>query len=619
MKAKILSLFLAVVICIFAFAACDMINGGKECDHTFSDKWSTDAANHWYAATCEHGEIKGSLEAHKDENEDGLCDVCEYETGHIHTYESEWTVDDDKHWHKATCSHTDSKGDEGLHKDDNTDGICDTCLGHVHTLDGAGFCHGCDKEIKPVVETEIGSVIYATTARVDRIVGGNIDYYMISRLENENSEIAHVVDFLLGTNGTYSKRTETESVLEKWIEKISADEVKGIFAISVDGAYTDAEPGAFGTDDLAGYYYAVSTLADGHGAEAVLVALYEASLAEGAEIIKTTHDAEANSYKYEYKTLVVHETKLGDGSVVYNANYFEVSLSFTYNDDYVLTSLDITCNCYTNDPGADSSGKILENEIDFDYDPETGKMNWRNPYRADTYEISVTQNVGTRTEIELNDGSEFAPTDFELYLDEEFANAATDIELTVGDNSKNLYIKTSPENSFLSFFKNEFKVAIKDSEGNAATGISATLTGDVIYLIPTKGGEYVLEFSALGKTKTVNATVNEIEVGGANELELEVTSAYGWENYYEFTPATPGVYTFYLPAYFGIWEKSDYDSNKAPLVDAFQPGTNDDERYGGYNPTLEHTVTVTLKPGQKFCFYFGATMTGTFTIGYDAP
>ena len=107
MKAKILSLLLAVVISIFAFAACDKINGGKECDHTFSDKWSTDAANHWHAATCEHGEVKGSLEAHADENEDGLCDVCQYEIGHKHTYESEWTVDDDKHWHKATCSHTD--------------------------------------------------------------------------------------------------------------------------------------------------------------------------------------------------------------------------------------------------------------------------------------------------------------------------------------------------------------------------------------------------------------------------------------------------------------------------------------------------------------------------------
>ena len=296
--------------------------------------------------------------------------------------------------------------------------------------------------------------------------------------------------------------------------------------------------------------------------------------------------------------------------MVYNANYYEVSISFTYNDDYALTSLDITCNCYTNDPGADNSGKILEEEIDFDYNPEDGTMSWRETKRADTYEISVTQNVGTRTEIELNDGAEFAPTDFELYLDENFANAATEIELTVGDNSKNLYIKTTPEDSFIAFLKNEFTVAVKDSEGNAAAGVSATLTGDVIYLIPTKGGEYVLEFSALGKTKTVNVTVNETEVGGANKLELEVTSTYGWEDYYEFTLTTPGVYTFYLPANLGIWEKSSYEGTGAPMIDAFSPY---------YDGTEEHIITVTLRPGQKFCFYYGATTKGTFTIGYDTP
>ena len=105
-------------------------------------------------------------------------------------------------------------------------------------------------------------------------------------------------------------------------------------------------------------------------------------------------------------------------------------------------------------------------------------------------------------------------------------------------------------------------------------------------------------------------TVNETEVGGTSELELEVTSTYGWEDYYEFTPTTPGVYTFYLPANLGIWEKSSYEGTGVPMIDAFSPD---------YDGTEEHIITVTLKPGQKFCFYYGATTKGTFTIGYDAP
>lgn len=626
MKIKILSLILAAFMSIFALAACDAFGG--DCEHQFSEKWSSDAANHWHAATCEHGEIKDSLEAHKDADEDGVCDVCEYEIGHFHSFESTWTSDDDKHWHKATCSHSDAKGNEELHKDDNTDGVCDICKGHVHTLDGAGFCDGCGKEVKPVVETELGSVVYATTARVDKIVSGTVDYYAISRLLNENGEMAHLVEYLLGTNGTYSKRTEDEvitigefpnatvektgktEVLEKWIEIVSDEEVKGVVAISVDGVYKDAEPGAFGTDDLAGYYYAVSTLADGHGAEAVLVALYEVSLLDTVSDLTTNHDSDANKYSFSYNVLIVNETKLSDDTIVYNANYFDVAVEFTYNDDYALTSLDIVCNCYTNDPGADTSGKILEEEIDFDYDAATGKITWRNEKRADTYEVSVTQTVGVREEIELNDGSEFAPEDFTVYVDEELSSVASEIELTVGDNSQVLYIGCEPENAFFAFVKNALDITVKDSDGNEVSGLLVTLTGDVIYLIPNASGEYVIEFTAIGKTKTVTASVTGVEVGGANKLELTTTGAYGWDDYYEFTPATTGTYTFYLPVNFGLWIKADYDANRAPAVDAFDPG---------YKAEEPHTVTVTLRPGQKFCFYYSATSVGTFTIGYDAP
>ncbi len=52
--------------------------------HTFSDKWTSDSANHWHIATCTDGDdcktaISGKA-AHMDADNDGKCDVCQYVT-----------------------------------------------------------------------------------------------------------------------------------------------------------------------------------------------------------------------------------------------------------------------------------------------------------------------------------------------------------------------------------------------------------------------------------------------------------------------------------------------------------------------------------------------------------
>ena len=34
---------------------------------------------------------------------------------HTHTFSEKWSSDDNKHWHAATCEHTDEKQDLGVH------------------------------------------------------------------------------------------------------------------------------------------------------------------------------------------------------------------------------------------------------------------------------------------------------------------------------------------------------------------------------------------------------------------------------------------------------------------------------------------------------------------------
>ncbi|MBQ0009126.1 MAG: hypothetical protein KBS97_02505 [Firmicutes bacterium] len=62
---------------LISLLAISLLSGcGAEHQHTFSDAWSHDDYKHWHAATCEHTDLRDSEGEHKDQNKNGLCDVC---------------------------------------------------------------------------------------------------------------------------------------------------------------------------------------------------------------------------------------------------------------------------------------------------------------------------------------------------------------------------------------------------------------------------------------------------------------------------------------------------------------------------------------------------------------
>ena len=97
------------------------------CDHNFVLKYNE--THHYYAPSCTHNVQNYGEEAHVDENRDILCDVCGYNYGHEHTFDTtDWTTDETHHWHQATCGHEDViKGDYAEHIDQNWDFKCDVC------------------------------------------------------------------------------------------------------------------------------------------------------------------------------------------------------------------------------------------------------------------------------------------------------------------------------------------------------------------------------------------------------------------------------------------------------------------------------------------------------------
>ena len=118
--------------------ACDVCayNGGHE--HTYEEGWTALEDGHWHIPSCGHSVDGIGKEAHKDENNDGDCDVCSYNGGHEHTYAEEWSNTGDEHWREVTCGHSVSVADKGVHVDENGDTTCDLCgytPEHFHAFD----------------------------------------------------------------------------------------------------------------------------------------------------------------------------------------------------------------------------------------------------------------------------------------------------------------------------------------------------------------------------------------------------------------------------------------------------------------------------------------------------
>lgn len=612
MKKNLAIILFLALISVFAFSACDK---EADCTHTFSEKWSTNADKHWHATTCGHGEIKGNEAAHVDADEDGVCDVCTYETGHIHTFSSEWSFDDEKHWKEATCSHTGEVGESAAHVDDDLNGKCDVCETHTHLLDEAGFCTACGVLTAPIDENDLPTLVKALKSRKVLINSGKLDYDVIIRSANGSLTDWYDIEYTFGSNGVYYKHFEDEIkvvagadgyeavktgnkiITEKWLKLIAEEQVDGMVATSVGGVYTDAEPSAYAIEDLGGVYCAISTLANGYGPEAALDALFTLSLGSHVSNRVCENDTVENKVSLSYNILVVND-KTAEGKA---ADYYEVSVNFTYTDAFALTSIEIVCDCYTDSvPG--------EEDYTFDQDSETITM--LTGALADTYTFKMTQTVGEREEIEIKDSSVFTPTDIQLVLSGS-TDPVEEINVVVGDFTKELSIVCLPSGTFVKFLKG-MSVKVLNEYGRVSIGgLQAYFQDGKVALTPTVAGTYKVVVTIGDISKTVIVNVENQELEGEYSLVLNAKDNNAWVGPHKFVAPQSGTYTFYCPTYgVKIWEKS--------LMDAYV-GDGDPGPYVDYdNSLLDSKFTVELEAGETFSFYYMLFEKNIdYTIKYD--
>ena len=643
MKRKFLVLISLLVAFVLVFAACapatgDIVdNGGNDtsnndnngtnngdngntdnsgCQHTFNtNAWASDATSHWHQATCEHGEIKDSLAAHTDANEDGLCDVCEYEIGHEHSYASEWSSDETKHWKAAICTHTTEKLDEALHADDDKNGACDVCAAHVHTLDDTGYCTGCNKQIEELDKDDLEVVITALLAGYNKVVSGSVDYENVI-VGSSNITLSHKVDYVLGTDGIYTKRTQGTVTDEIW-SVLKGEEVSSIRVEKNDGTLVAAEPNAADTDSLIGYFYAVSTLANGYGAEDILETLYALAKSTDAPETETnntykvsnyaeTHTEGENKYAFSYDILTINYD-VAEGEPA-NVNFYKVAVDFSYNDEFVLTSLNIKCDCYTN-------SLADESQHDYTWDEATETITMKDTATADTYTFAVTQTAGTKAPVDMTAADAFIPDRFELQIGGE---VVTEITLSPNFDEANPWPDVDvvcPEGTFIKFVKNEITrtVYIKGTETVAEGALIVSLVGDVLQVMPVNKtyGEYTVvialgEFSASFDV-IVDGVKPDDTVKGEYSFTFTATDNNTfYDQKYTFTAEESGTYTFYIPAGFGAFDGYEFEYggfSSRPYVD---PNGN-----GGQ-------FSVEIAAGETYEFYLSCPMKNVeYTFTYD--
>lgn len=127
----ILAIAMVLVLSLAVLTAC---NNKK---HDFSSKWEYDETSHWHECmTKKHSDVAdkadhtfdaGVVTTPATETAEGVltltCTVCGFQKTksidkleHVHTFDmTKWSYDNDKHWHPATCAHTDLKKDEAEH------------------------------------------------------------------------------------------------------------------------------------------------------------------------------------------------------------------------------------------------------------------------------------------------------------------------------------------------------------------------------------------------------------------------------------------------------------------------------------------------------------------------
>ncbi|MBQ9780978.1 MAG: hypothetical protein IJW00_08545 [Clostridia bacterium] len=337
---------------------CDVCGYDYNHEHEYDTSvWKWDKKAHYHEATCGHA-VRADEEDHKDADNNGICDVCEWNYDHTHEFSEEWTHDKNGHWHAPTCSHSVKSGEEA-HVDANNDKCCDVCAwdyDHTHTFNTSAWSIGTDTHYylpscgcnPQYVRGE--EVKHEDKNRDDKCdtCGGFVSLEVVVDNATSDEATAHVkngiIDMTYGSSGYTGKvyyefgdgylhmtdsqqYSGTNNSFEYWY---GIYDTNSILAIAQEGDEPYRNMGAESVF-MDGYYFSgefISYAFTCYGVEDLVYQLYglpiSADSAASCTNYSEFYDQTANTYSFSY---------------FYGTLYVQVT--FKVNADFVMTDIEI--------------------------------------------------------------------------------------------------------------------------------------------------------------------------------------------------------------------------------------------------------------------------------------
>ena len=602
---------------------CD-ICGYTEHEHEYSEEWTADCTNHWNAADCGHIVAGINLAAHADENNDGECDTCKYviQDLHTHYYSSEWTTDEQYHWHAPLCEHKAEVADRA-----------------AHVINDAGKCVECGVIVNAVDVADMLAVLKAAVANNYLVTTGNVkasqtvyDSAVGATTVVIGSKLTNEVYFVLGNNDSYifwtsfDKNDTYTGGIHQFYEKLEDGTVFGAQMLEGDHILTPCDGDA---QFLSGYNYMPgSILAAGYEDTSTLAItlfnLYDI-MVKGDHVTNavSSYDAETGIYSFAYTYYFVNATEErseegGESTWNYQVEYYNVAVEFRIDDNFVINIADFTVEVFRN----------YEADMDLDYDPETDTVTLRDDASVSVYAFSVSQTSGERTYTTIYPRKALVPIDFDLYYVTEYENLGNleifaeeliEETLTV-DPGKRIFLHLGalvPSSASSSFMDDEdFEVTYINKDGSAAclwnpngfyTAPSYSKYSSSIAFNTYESGTYevTIRFGKVSKTINIVVVEKEIIVPPSTEesVYVKTTDTYNYaQDSFTYTSTVAGTYKFTIPANVGIL----LEGADIPDIDI----------YDNENGTV---LTYEFAENETKTFYIAAEKKALWTINVELP
>ena len=528
--------------------ACDVCPYNDGCAHEYSTLWSVDGTHHWHDVTCTHTIAPADKAEHTDLDNNGICDVCEYQD-HEHTYDTEkWMYDDNGHWHAASCGCT-LRSDESAHTDANNDGACDVCdwndgcehpLDTVWSSDGTHHWHAvtCTHTVEPTdkvthKDPENDGVCnvcgyydrahthtYSDTLTVD----ADTHYYASTcgHTGARKDETAHVDENYDDKCDVCGGVASLQIVIDKVTSDASAALVNGGSIINTNTYYFGAEP-YVSTENVTylfgnGYLYTndgiyerwytlmddmtvfaarrVDGMFEAESASADDMAgyyfngqfLYGAMEARGVEALLYDLYAFALSNGGVRTSYHAATGTYGFDFYYYNGygSLYFVTTRFVHSAQGAITDMRITSTVYSSyEQGEDGSFYVADGAA-----------------IESKYDMVITQTVGERTAVNEYGPEKFRFESFDFMDDDEFPVGDV-IYLDPGKSTKLYFTNVVPETA-------SAKIDLMNVEINADSSqviYYMAYSGDHIYIKGVAAGTYTMTVTTANVTKTVTIVV----------------------------------------------------------------------------------------------------------------